>query len=103
MFVATYSVFFILRFRRKISYSIRVKNIMDNLDKKSAKFLHAKRVNDTLTNFICSYDDSINLEHVPNQVLVSEDGDGDRNELEFFNSERYKKVMLNSRFRYEDN
>ena len=75
---------------------------MDNLDEKSANFLHAKRVIDTLTNFICSYDDYINLEHVPYQVWTSEDRDGDRDELEFFNSDKYKKVMLNSRSRYED-
>ena len=69
---------------------------MDNLDEKSAKYLHAKRVIDTLTNFICSYDDHINLEHVPYQVWTSEDRDGDRDELEYFNSDKYKKVRLNS-------
>ena len=76
-----------------MSSSLRVNNIMDNLDKKSANFLHAKRVIDTLTNFICSYDDCISLEHVPYRDLISEDSDGDRSKLEFFNSDVYKKVM----------
>ena len=84
---------FIVRFRGKMSSSLRVSNIMDNLDKKSSNFLHAKRVCDTLTNFICSYDDVISLEHVPYRDLISEDSDGDRTELEFFNSDAYKKVV----------
>ena len=72
---------------------LRVSNIMDNLSEKSANFLHAKRVVDTLTNFICSYDDCISSEHVPFlQALTSEDSDGDRSKLEFFNSDAYKKV-----------
>ena len=84
-----------------MSSSLRVNNIMDNLDEKSANFLHAKRVIDALTNFICSYDDCISLEHVPYRDLISEDSDGDRSKLEFFNSDVYKKVIQNSRFRYE--
>ncbi len=71
---------------------LRVSNIMDNLSEKSANFLHAKRVIDTLTNFICSYDDCISSEHVPFQELTSVDSDGDRSNLEFFNSDAYKKV-----------
>ena len=67
---------------------------MDNLDKDSANFLHAKRVIDTLTNFICSYDDRISSEHVPYRDITTEDSDGDRNKLEFFNSEKYIKVMV---------
>ena len=66
---------------------------MDNLDEKSSNFLHAKRVCDTLTNFICSYDDVVSLEHVPYRDLISEDSDGDRTKLEFFNSDVYKKVI----------
>ena len=73
--------------------SLRVNNIMDNLDKKSANFLHAKRVIDTLTNFICSYDDCISSEHVPYRDLTTEDSDGDRSKLEYFNSDAYIKVI----------
>lgn len=87
---------FIVRFRGKMSSSLRVNNIMDNLDKKSANFLHAKRVVDTLKNFVCSYDMGVSQEHVPYRELISEDSDGDRDKLEYFNSEAYKKVMQNS-------
>ena len=74
-----------------MSTNLRLSNIMDNLDEKS--FLHAKRVSDTLQNFICSYDDVVSLEHVPCRDLISEDSDGDRTKLEFFNSDVYKKVI----------
>ena len=82
---------FIVRFRSKMSTNLRLSNIMDNLDEKS--FLHAKRVSDTLQNFICSYDDVVSLEHVPYRDLISEDSDGDRTKLEFLNSDVYKKVI----------
>ena len=88
---------FIVRFRGKMSSSLRVSNIMDNLDEKSSNFLHAKRVCDTLKNFICSYDDVISLEHVPYRDLISEDIDGDGTKLEFFNSDVY-----NQRFHYDN-
>lgn len=73
--------------------SLRVNNIMDNLGDKSANFLHAKRIVDTLTNFICSYDERVSSEHVPYRDITSEDSDGDRERLEYFNSDGYKKVI----------
>jgi hypothetical protein len=73
--------------------SLRVSNIMDNLRKQSATFLHAKRVIDTLTNFISSYDDHITSENVPHRDIASGDSDGDRSKLEYFNSDAYIKVQ----------
>ena len=76
-----------------MSSSLRVSNIQDNLGKKDTSFLHAKRVVDTLSSFICSYDDCINFEHVPYRPITSVDTDGDRNQLEYYNSDKYKKVL----------
>ena len=82
------------KFRRKMASSLRVNNIMDNLDEKSANFLHAKRVIDTLTNFICSYDDRLSSEHVPYRDITTAESEGDRNKLEFFNSDKYIKIVV---------
>ena len=61
---------------------------MDNLPENSSNFLHAKRVADTLTNFICSSDTCVSTEHVPYLVHLEED----REKLQYFNSEEYVKV-----------
>ncbi|CAB3978993.1 F-box DNA helicase 1-like [Paramuricea clavata] len=82
------------KFRGKMASSLRVSNIMDNLRKESATFLHAKRVIDTLTNFISSYDDHISSENVPHRDIASGDSDGDRSKLEYFNSDAYIKIVV---------
>jgi hypothetical protein len=81
------------RFREKTVSNLNVKNIMDNLGKNRVSFLHAKRVADTLTNFISSCDNCISSEHVPYRDITTKDSEGDRNELEFVNSEQYIKVI----------
>ncbi|XP_028410868.1 F-box DNA helicase 1-like [Dendronephthya gigantea] len=82
------------KFRGKMASSLRVNNIMDSLGDKSSNFLHAKRIVDTLTNFICSYDELVSSEHVPYKDISSQESDGDRKKLEYFNSDEYKKIVV---------
>lgn len=85
----------IFRYRRKIAPSIRVNTVMNNLSEENANYLHAKRVVDTVSNFVSSSDEIVSCEHVPwHQFTTPASTAKERKQLEYFNSYDYKKVRF---------
>lgn len=83
------------RYRKKLTSNLRVSSIMDALPDELG-YLHAKRVGDTLNNFIASADEAFKLVHVPEvnlENLSSEDSSvKDKAEPGYLNSTKWKKV-----------
>ncbi|XP_068713837.1 F-box DNA helicase 1-like [Montipora foliosa] len=52
------------RYRHKLAYGMRISTILNALPEKSG-FLYARRVEDTLKNFIASADNTVEAKHVP--------------------------------------
>ncbi|XP_046839694.1 F-box DNA helicase 1-like isoform X2 [Xenia sp. Carnegie-2017] len=83
------------KYRRKIAPSIRVNTVMNNLSEENANYLHAKRVVDTVSNFVSSSDEIVSCEHVPwHQFTTPASTAKERKQLEYFNSYDYKKKVV---------
>ena len=57
-------VFLSHRYKHKLAQQLKIKTIMENLPGES-EYLHAKRVQETLDNFISSADDVVEVVHIP--------------------------------------
>ena len=95
-------LWFIYRYKHKLSYGLRISTIMNALPPKSG-YLHARRVEDTLKNFIASADTAVKSAHVPpvsravRDVSASEGSElfGDNGaDLTYLNSEKYVQVCF---------
>ena len=54
----------LFRYRHKLTYRLRISTIMNALPS-NCGYLHARRVEETLNNFIASADTTVNPKHVP--------------------------------------
>ena len=59
-----YFNFFSHRYKHKLAQQLKIKTIMETLPGES-EYLHAKRVQETLENFISSADDVVEVVHIP--------------------------------------
>ncbi|KAK2555635.1 F-box DNA helicase 1 [Acropora cervicornis] len=88
------------RYKAKLAYAVSVRNIMNALPSEGG-FLHARRVEDTLKNFIASASTTVKKKHIPEARVYASDlldvravfGDQNHYDDGYFQSEIYLKKV----------